>query len=483
MSNFNLSTASGRSQVQATGNQLVVVVIKAQDLPNRRRLDKQSPYVVGRIQDQIQRTRVVPRGGQTPHFDQELWFSLDNVESRTLNLIIYHQQKKDSELVCSADIDFSTALRRSVEDGYDSWFDLQYKNKPAGRVFLEMTYYPSPESVPIAVDTLSRSAQFKTMTNRQSARESMHSSLGSSQGSRAKSSLMSSYNQELPDLPDLESIEDSDSIERELPFKGGVSAKKGLIPEDLVSEESKSNDANKGWFSRIIDNAYSINKNLPALFSGTQEAGKPERQKSSRAKHNSKFQHQLSSPALVEDIPHKLFIDSSDEEEEEDEDEKGVEPARRSPVSKSPFAKAASVEDYAMGQKVAFRSSVRGNGTSNKRQRSPTKYFDDSDEDDEEEISREEIRVSGLRKSFNSKPLPRIKAHHKHNAPAPPRHLIPTDSLFDSAKDEANLFNLTPRGTPFTRNYKTRNVSDSCKQESMSYSQIRKMKLLGLKGN
>ena len=64
MNDLNMSEMSAHSQVDAAGNQLVIVVIKAQDLPNRRKLDKQSPYVVARIQDQTQRTRVVPRGGQ-----------------------------------------------------------------------------------------------------------------------------------------------------------------------------------------------------------------------------------------------------------------------------------------------------------------------------------------------------------------------------------------------------------------------------------
>ncbi|KAG7886350.1 hypothetical protein KL938_000003 [Ogataea parapolymorpha] len=137
-------------------NQLVIIVSKAQDLPNRKKLDKQSPYCVARIQDQVQKTKIVPRGGQNPHFDDELWFSLDNVEETTVNFIVYHQMKKDSELVCKADIDFTPALRRSSKEGYDNWFPLSYNGRPAGKIYLEMTYYSSSKDVPAHVEPLTK---------------------------------------------------------------------------------------------------------------------------------------------------------------------------------------------------------------------------------------------------------------------------------------------------------------------------------------
>ncbi|KAG7894764.1 hypothetical protein KL908_001114 [Ogataea polymorpha] len=137
-------------------NQLVIIVSKAQDLPNRKKLDKQSPYCVARIQDQVQKTKIVPRGGQNPHFDDELWFSLDNVEETTVNFIVYHQMKKDSELVCKADIDFTPALRRSSKEGYDNWFTLSYNGRPAGKIYLEMTYYSSSKDVPAHVEPLTK---------------------------------------------------------------------------------------------------------------------------------------------------------------------------------------------------------------------------------------------------------------------------------------------------------------------------------------
>nr|QFP92348.1 ingression protein 1 [Ogataea thermomethanolica (nom. inval.)]QGW56830.1 hypothetical protein [Ogataea thermomethanolica (nom. inval.)] len=148
------SSAQGHSKASQPDNQLVVIVSKAHNLPNKKKLDKQSPYCVARIQDQVQRTKVVHRGGQNPRFDDELWFSLDSVEETTLTLFVYHQLKKDSELVCKAEIDFTPALRRSSKDGYDNWFLLSYNGKPAGKIYLEMTYYCSSRIVPPLIDTL-----------------------------------------------------------------------------------------------------------------------------------------------------------------------------------------------------------------------------------------------------------------------------------------------------------------------------------------
>lgn len=479
---FSQSTQSQRSQLQASDNQLVVVVIKAQDLPNRRRLDKQSPYVVGRIQDQIQRTKVVSRGGQTPHFDQELWFSLENVEGTTLNLTIYHQQKKDSELVCQADIDFSTALRRSVEEGYDAWFPLQYKNKPAGRIYLEMTYYPSVSSVPIAVENVSRVHNRMQTLTRSANGTARNVSFNSSQNSRnsKKNPLMSSYNSRLPNLPDLadEPHESPDEMRKSI--------------EDILEDEPH---AKGGWFSKIMDNAYNINKTIPSFFKQPEDKpGKPskitrkEPEKPTVVTKPS-FQRQLSSPELVTDMPRKLFVDSSDEEEEDEGDDANY---TCSPLH-TPIKERS--ESFEVGQKVEFRASARGHvtpkATPSKRNRHTATYFsDDSDDEEAGDVIDVEKRLSSMRRSFNSKPLPRPS----DEAPPPPKHLIPTGSerarmrtgrrvQSDSKRRASGSRTPTrvssiesqPRTAPTPSEFLRKHNTDS----GLSYSQIRRMKLMG----
>ncbi|KAG0677959.1 hypothetical protein C6P40_004465 [Pichia californica] len=145
-------------------NTLVVVVTKAHGLRNVLKMDKQSPFITIRIQDQEESTKVVARGGQTPTFNNELWFNLDGIEERTLYINAYHQKKNDAKLICSGEVDFSTALKRSTIEGYDGWFDLYYQGREAGRIYLEMTYYPKKGDVPIGTESVGRIKMSKSST-------------------------------------------------------------------------------------------------------------------------------------------------------------------------------------------------------------------------------------------------------------------------------------------------------------------------------
>lgn len=499
--------SSVRSNISVVGNQLVIVAIRAQNLPNRCRFDKQSPYVVARIQDQLQRTRVVPRGGQTPRFDQELWFSLDNVESTTVNLMIYHQQKKSSELVCQADIDFSKALRRSTQEGYDSWFPLQYKNRPAGRIFLEMTYYPSQNSVPVSVENISRNMRIHSV-NQPEEPEQTKPEPTNKYAELVGKTPMSRYNEPLPDLSNLDTIEDDVS---DLDISTG--AVPPATPKTIGLKKTGKQGEQKGWFSRMIDNAYSLNKTLPSLFNTPSE----EKPRSSTKKSGKDyFQRQLSSPKLVDEIPGQLFVDSSDDEDDDGDmiDNENMAQLKRrnmdimqnmdnNKAKKDP-------DEYEVGQKVMFEGSHRGRPR--KVQPSSTNLsFDDgiedddlSDVDDDEDdgegfYNDTERRISELRQSFKIKPLPKITGKQLKEGispdapPQPPRHLIPTDleSLFD--RKSTNTENLavhyprqkriaSPRQKHKFANFMGRRISSgsSCKNESsMSYSEIRRMRFLG----
>ncbi len=516
MNNFNRSTTSAHSNVNTAGNQLVIVVIKAQDLPNRRKLDKQSPYVVARIQDQTQRTRVVHRGGQTPKFNQELWFSLDNIESTTVNLMIYHQQKKDSELVCQADIDFSIALRKSINEGYDSWFSLQYKDRPAGKIYLEMTYYPSADSVPVAVSNIPRDG-LKSLSKSVPA---MAAQARMSQSTRSRAAIMPGHDEPLPALPDLDDLED-DVSELNIPMGSANKNESWMQNKGNKETVEQKQDSDKGWLSKLLENASNINKTLPYIFSSPPKA-KVEEKKNNKMS----FQRQLSSPSLVvDDIPRKLFVDSSDEEDEEitDHDAHSSDLTgrtnvefndewsqnRRSPrpgllknsknkntkfqVTKISSQGDTGSDEFEVGQKVEFRTSKRfaPKGTENLEQLAEEKYIDS--EFPMEHLDRER-RISSLRQSFKIKPLPAIKSTENEIPPPPPKHLIPTDleDLFSKSeiRDEdgakkAPLIQprkVSNRSPPslldsFSRN---RTSPNSCKRKTLSYSEIRRLRFLGM---
>ncbi|OWB84272.1 hypothetical protein B5S33_g2914 [[Candida] boidinii] len=142
------------------GNLLAVVVSKARDLPNRRKFDKQTPYCVVRIQDQVQTTQAIPRAGQNPEWDSELWFSLSGVTDYKMSFNIYHETKKEVGLVCKATIDFSQALTKPSKVGFDKWYDLEYDGKPAGQIFLEMSYYPPVDNVSLSNSLANKKFQY-----------------------------------------------------------------------------------------------------------------------------------------------------------------------------------------------------------------------------------------------------------------------------------------------------------------------------------
>ncbi|AWU78229.1 uncharacterized protein C5L36_0E02910 [Pichia kudriavzevii] len=167
MSEFTTSVIgeAKSTQKEILHNTLVVVVTKAHGLRNVLKMDKQSPFITMRIQNQEESTKVVPRGGQNPGFNDDLWFNLDGVEDKTLYINAYHQKKNDAKLIASGEVDFTPALKKSIEEGYDGWFDVYWEGKEAGKLYLEITYYPKKDELPNnTVNFARKSAQSKNVT-------------------------------------------------------------------------------------------------------------------------------------------------------------------------------------------------------------------------------------------------------------------------------------------------------------------------------
>jgi len=55
---------------------LIVVVLKANHLPNKRHIGKQDPYCVVSVNGEKRRTKAIKRGGQHPEWDEEIRFTL-----------------------------------------------------------------------------------------------------------------------------------------------------------------------------------------------------------------------------------------------------------------------------------------------------------------------------------------------------------------------------------------------------------------------
>lgn len=133
---------------------LVVMVCRAKHLPNRRKLDKQSPYALLRINLVAKKTSAVFRGGQTPEWAQEIRFQLTRDRRPIMKLDVLDETKNDPTPIGGMEFDCARVFRdpANLQDSgkyiLDGWYDLALHDKPAGRIYLEMTFYPTAPVLP-----------------------------------------------------------------------------------------------------------------------------------------------------------------------------------------------------------------------------------------------------------------------------------------------------------------------------------------------
>lgn len=85
------------------------------------------------------RTSTDKRGGQNPQWDEELRFEVkDSPYYKKLSLSVFHDDSKDMSLIGDCEINVSSAMHKGE---MDRWFELSYKNKYAGEIYCEMTFY------------------------------------------------------------------------------------------------------------------------------------------------------------------------------------------------------------------------------------------------------------------------------------------------------------------------------------------------------
>lgn len=153
---------------------LIVVVLKANHLPNKRHIGKQDPYCVVEVNGEKRRTKAIKRGGQHPEWDEEIRFTLyedvcDILErtsngsktppplppkngkepsikgGKVMKLTCYADDSREPDLIGEARVDLTEVLTKGETD---EWFNLTHKEKFSGKVYLELTFWsnaPPPE--------------------------------------------------------------------------------------------------------------------------------------------------------------------------------------------------------------------------------------------------------------------------------------------------------------------------------------------------
>ncbi|CAK9436436.1 uncharacterized protein LODBEIA_P09940 [Lodderomyces beijingensis] len=152
MSTSSTSLESSTSQFESADGTLVIMIVRARHLPNRRKLDKQSPYVVIRLGTHAKKTNSDFRAGQTPEWTHEVRFELSRDKRPVLKVDLLDETNGDPTPIGGCEIDASIVLRHPDASAgkyiYDKWYDLTYMGKRAGMLYLEMTFYPSAPVLP-----------------------------------------------------------------------------------------------------------------------------------------------------------------------------------------------------------------------------------------------------------------------------------------------------------------------------------------------
>ncbi|KAJ3559833.1 hypothetical protein NM688_g107 [Phlebia brevispora] len=140
---------------------LIVVILKARNLPNKRHIGKQDPYCTVELNGDARRTKAIKRGGQHPEWDEEIRASDSEAPStlskgpgdeapriqggRHMKLACYAEYMRDPEFIGEARVDLTEVLTKGETD---EWFTLMNKGKYSGEVYLELTFW-SNEPPPV----------------------------------------------------------------------------------------------------------------------------------------------------------------------------------------------------------------------------------------------------------------------------------------------------------------------------------------------
>lgn len=148
---------------------LIVIVLKARHLPNKRHIGKQAPYCAVIFNGDKRRTKTIHRGGQHPEWDEEIRFTLfEDLETEhapgsgdspppvppknadatprakkikggtMLSLACFADDQREPELIGETTVDLTEVLTKGETD---EWFTILNKDKYCGEVYLELTFW------------------------------------------------------------------------------------------------------------------------------------------------------------------------------------------------------------------------------------------------------------------------------------------------------------------------------------------------------
>ncbi|KAI9247831.1 C2 domain-containing protein [Sporodiniella umbellata] len=129
----------------ASLGELVIVAYKAI-------VGKQDPFVFFRLGENTRKTKTDFRGGQHPLWDDQVVLPVPP-RYKSLIVQVFDEDSKREDLISEGEVDLTKVLE---EGEIDDWFPLQYRGRPAGKIYLELTFYsaaPPPKRQPTRFGT------------------------------------------------------------------------------------------------------------------------------------------------------------------------------------------------------------------------------------------------------------------------------------------------------------------------------------------
>ncbi|KZT73664.1 hypothetical protein DAEQUDRAFT_662231, partial [Daedalea quercina L-15889] len=120
---------------------LVVVVLKARNLPDKHSLYKQDVFSQVVLGGSTKATKIDIKGGQHPVWDEELRFPIyqkTKQEDRLMEVSCWRKEPRGAECIGKGTVDVEETLRTGE---FDDWVKLEESGTYRGDLYLEMTYY------------------------------------------------------------------------------------------------------------------------------------------------------------------------------------------------------------------------------------------------------------------------------------------------------------------------------------------------------
>lgn len=119
---------------------LIIKPIEAELTHNTELIGKMSPYCLISAGTRRFKTEICKKGGKHPSWDTPIIIPVDHNQTHLANVLV--QLIDDQKLTHHDDIGYCMIDLNDIENkgSTSEWYELHFKNKPAGKILLDIAY-------------------------------------------------------------------------------------------------------------------------------------------------------------------------------------------------------------------------------------------------------------------------------------------------------------------------------------------------------